>query len=89
MHKAAKRGGVVGNVRSSRRCRVEDASDELEVRLAFFLALSDSVVTMPSLLRVLTRWALSVDQAAILVGLRSLSVQQEAVIHLRDVELRR
>eukprot|EP00965_Chrysotila_dentata_P122875 4061184-Pleurochrysis_carterae.AAC.1 len=34
MHKAAKHGGVVGNVRSSHRGRVEDASDELEVRLA-------------------------------------------------------
>eukprot|EP00965_Chrysotila_dentata_P106227 3508203-Pleurochrysis_carterae.AAC.1 len=36
MLKAAKHRGVVGNVRSSHRRRVEDASDELEVRLALF-----------------------------------------------------
>eukprot|EP00965_Chrysotila_dentata_P049087 1628189-Pleurochrysis_carterae.AAC.1 len=30
MHKVAKHGGVIGNVRSSRRGRVEDASDEPE-----------------------------------------------------------
>eukprot|EP00965_Chrysotila_dentata_P039109 1300225-Pleurochrysis_carterae.AAC.1 len=34
MHKAAKQGGAVGNVRSNHCGRVEEASDELEVRLA-------------------------------------------------------
>eukprot|EP00965_Chrysotila_dentata_P098618 3260266-Pleurochrysis_carterae.AAC.1 len=34
MHNAAKHGGLVGNVRSSHRGRVKDASDELEERLA-------------------------------------------------------
>eukprot|EP00965_Chrysotila_dentata_P124655 4121084-Pleurochrysis_carterae.AAC.1 len=71
MHKAAKHGGVVGNVRSSHRVRVEDASDKLEVGLA----LLDRAVGLSScnaeLAESLSRWALSVNQAGVVVDLRS------------------
>eukprot|EP00965_Chrysotila_dentata_P060902 2018692-Pleurochrysis_carterae.AAC.1 len=39
--------------------------------LPCFIALSDSVVAVPSLLRVLARWALSVNQAGVVVDLRN------------------
>eukprot|EP00965_Chrysotila_dentata_P005055 165611-Pleurochrysis_carterae.AAC.1 len=65
MHKAAKHGSVVGNVRSSHCGRVEDASDELEVGLALLyraVGLGGCNAELARL-RVLTRWALSVNQA--------------------------